>query len=250
VVQPAYRQRPWEAEAVDAASAAAVRIAFVSEAGICRCVLAAAAFRAALAARAPHLAGSVECGCRATRDFCAGEGPAPAAAAAAAELGLALPQRYEAEVFRDSRDIVYFDVVLVMDKFTAADVLREAREGGGDARVRKRGGLRWRPLGRVEKVQARCRAGASSKCHSDLHASMAHTVRLGQNHVTRILQLSPHSRVQVSVFDTIKTWGRAGYSSKVRRLGEFSAALAAAPVAARDPDAADIEDALYGEEPI
>lgn len=58
-----------------------------------------------------------------------------------------------------------------------------------------------------------------------------------------------HPAAQVSVFDTIKTWGRAGYSSKVRRLGEFSTVWAAAAAAARDPDAADIDDALYGEGP-
>lgn len=54
--------------------------------------------------------------------------------------------------------------------------------------------------------------------------------------------------MQVSVFDTIKTWGLGGesYSSKVRRLGEFAPAAAAA--AGRvDPEAGDIQDPLYGE---
>jgi hypothetical protein len=53
--------------------------------------------------------------------------------------------------------------------------------------------------------------------------------------------------VQVSVFDTIKTWGKANYSSKVRRLGEFSALNIAAPPS-KDPEAGDIGDALYGEQ--
>jgi hypothetical protein len=53
------------------------------------------------------------------------------------------------------------------------------------------------------------------------------------------------------VFDTIKTWGKANYSSKVRRLGEFGPA-AGAPraggVPGVDPEAGDIPDALYGEQ--
>ena len=136
MVQPSFRQTPWAAEAAVAAAGgdrAAARIAFVSESGTCRCVLAAAAFRAALAARDPRLAGLVEVECRATKDYCLGDGPELLAARVASELGLELAQGYAAQQFKESRDIVDFDLVLVMDKFTAADVLREV---GGHPRAR------------------------------------------------------------------------------------------------------------------
>jgi hypothetical protein len=84
---------------------------------------------------------------QATRDYCEGQGAHPAAAAAAARLGISLPQSAQPEaadagaaaasasqsdasaafVFEPANDIVAADLVLVMDKFTAADVLREVR---------------------------------------------------------------------------------------------------------------------------
>ncbi|KAI7843239.1 hypothetical protein COHA_003073 [Chlorella ohadii] len=175
VVQPAYRSTPWQGTSSDAAAAAgpraAARVALVSESGICRGPLAAAAVAAALAKRG--LGAQVECECRATQSYCVGEEAHPAAAAVAAELGLQLPEGYAAQQFKEARDIVEFDVVLVVDKFTAADVLRE-----------------------------------------------------------------------VSVFDTIKSWGLGpSYSSKVRRLGEFNPAVSPA---AANPEEGDIEDPLYG----
>ncbi|KAI3429285.1 hypothetical protein D9Q98_005381 [Chlorella vulgaris] len=176
VVQPSFRQTPWAAEADTAADTnrAAARVAFISESGLCRSVLAAAAFKTALHSRSPELAAKVVCECRATKDYCLGQGPDPLTVLVAAERGWELPEAYKVQQFYESRDIVEFDVCLVMDKFTAADVLRE-----------------------------------------------------------------------VSVFDTIKTWGKANYSSKVRRLGEFSALNIAAPPS-KDPEAGDIGDALYG----
>lgn len=47
------------------------------------------------------------------------------------------------------------------------------------------------------------------------------------------------------MFDTIKTWGLSGesYTSKVRRLGEFSPA---AKAATNDREAGDVADPLYG----
>ncbi|PRW60191.1 tyrosine phosphatase [Chlorella sorokiniana] len=175
VVQPAYRSTPWQEPAGSSAAGprAAARVALVSESGICRGPLAAAAVAAALASRG---LAEVECECRATQSYCVGEGAHPAAAAVAEELGLQLEAGYAAQQFKEARDIVEFDVVLVVDKFTAADVLRE-----------------------------------------------------------------------VSVFDTIKSWGLGPtYSSKVRRLGEFNPAATAA-AAATNPEAGDIEDPLYGE---
>ena len=54
-----------------------------------------------------------------------GEGPDPAVMEAAENLSIYLPDDFEARVFDYEKDIVLFDLVLVMDKYTAADVLRE-----------------------------------------------------------------------------------------------------------------------------
>lgn len=40
-------------------------------------------------------------------------------------MGIELPADFQARQINPERDIVEFDIVLVMDKFTAADVLRE-----------------------------------------------------------------------------------------------------------------------------
>lgn len=111
VVQPAYRSTPWEqgAEGATAGPRAPAKVALVSESGICRGPLAAAALAAALHRRG--LGGQVECECRATQSYCVGEGAHPAAGAAAAELGLELPQGYAAQQFKEARDIVEYDVV-------------------------------------------------------------------------------------------------------------------------------------------
>ena len=42
-------------------------------------------------------------------------------------MGLSLDENFKARQVNPERDIVLFDVVLVMDKFTAADLLREVR---------------------------------------------------------------------------------------------------------------------------
>ncbi len=62
---------------------------------------------------------------QACRDYNIGDPPDPAVVKAAIEIGLALPEGKVAELFDPSRDIGVYDLVLVMDKFTAADVLRE-----------------------------------------------------------------------------------------------------------------------------
>ena len=103
VVTPAYRSTPWAAKAAAAAEGAArapCRLAFVSESGICRCLLAAAAFEVAL--QAHGLRGAVEVECRATRDYCLGDGPDASAALVAAELGWALPRDYAVRQFKEA----------------------------------------------------------------------------------------------------------------------------------------------------
>ena len=54
-----------------------------------------------------------------------GDGADVSVQAAAQSMGLELPENFQARQINPERDIVCFDVVLVMDKFTAADVLRE-----------------------------------------------------------------------------------------------------------------------------
>lgn len=127
VVQPAFRSTPWDRrQAGGGAGAADPRVAhicLVSESGVCRCVLAAGALRAALQRRG--LAASFSLACRASRDYCLGQGAEAAAAQVAAERGWVLPPGYQAQQFEEARDIAEFDMVLVVDKFVAADVLRE-----------------------------------------------------------------------------------------------------------------------------
>lgn len=62
-----------------------------------------------------------------TREYNVGDGPDIAAQAAAQQMGIELPRDFQARQINPERDIVQFDIVLVMDKFTAADVLREVR---------------------------------------------------------------------------------------------------------------------------
>ena len=61
------------------------------------------------------------------RDYNVGEGPEAFVLQVAREEGLTLPHHFKARQLVPETDIVAFDIVLVMDKFTAADVLREVR---------------------------------------------------------------------------------------------------------------------------
>lgn len=47
--------------------------------------------------------------------------------AVAQQMGLELDPNFKARQVNPERDIVHFDVVLVMDKYTAADLLREVQ---------------------------------------------------------------------------------------------------------------------------
>ena len=62
-----------------------------------------------------------------TRDYNVGDGADVSVQAAAQQMGLQLPETFQARQINPEKDIVCFDIVLVMDKFTAADVLREVR---------------------------------------------------------------------------------------------------------------------------
>ena len=111
-----------------------LRILFVSESGVCRGPLAAAAFAAAAQERGLSLsstsssttAADFECSAAASRDYNVNDPPEPSAYLAAECLGWTLPEKYTARCFRPSSDLARQDLILVMDKFIAADVLREA----------------------------------------------------------------------------------------------------------------------------
>lgn len=64
---------------------------------------------------------------QASRDYCIGDGPEGSVLTVLNRVGLAPPEGCKAAQFDEAADIVAFDLVLVMDKFTAADVLREVR---------------------------------------------------------------------------------------------------------------------------
>ncbi|KAK9844195.1 hypothetical protein WJX81_007742 [Elliptochloris bilobata] len=144
-VDTAFRSTPWAQEARESGSArTAARVLFVSESGVCRSVLAQALLCRTLAARG--LGDQVECEARSTRDYNAGEPPDLAVLAAAGEAGLAIPPDTQARQFAPETDIVRADLVLVMDKYTAADVLREVSvfdtinaAGGYSRKVRRLG---------------------------------------------------------------------------------------------------------------
>ncbi len=81
-----------------------------------------------------------------TRPYNVGEGPEPAAVAAAATLGLALPPDHAARLFEPADDIVRHDLLLVMDKYTAGDVMREVGAGRGGGAAQGSGTLCMRHL--------------------------------------------------------------------------------------------------------
>ncbi len=66
-----------------------------------------------------------QCVLQGTRDYNVGDGADVSVQAAVQQMGLQIPENFQARQINPERDIVCFDVVLVMDKFTAADVLRE-----------------------------------------------------------------------------------------------------------------------------
>ena len=62
---------------------------------------------------------------QASRDYCLGEQPPSSVQGVMQQLGLPLPSGQGAQLFECASDLPAADLVLVMDKFTAADVLRE-----------------------------------------------------------------------------------------------------------------------------
>ncbi|PNH11781.1 hypothetical protein TSOC_001350 [Tetrabaena socialis] len=124
VVSPVFRAAPWDQERLtEQELKPKASILLISESDVCRTVLAAAALERLLSeAGLEDDVVVTTCG---TRPYNIGDGPEPAAAAAAAKLGLTVPPGHAARLFNPAADIVAHDLLLVMDKFTAGDVMRE-----------------------------------------------------------------------------------------------------------------------------
>ncbi|KAG2433804.1 hypothetical protein HXX76_008162 [Chlamydomonas incerta] len=148
VVSPVFRTGPWDAQRMaQQRTVHQAHILLVSESDVCRSVLAAAALRQLLAEAGLAEAVVVDtCG---TRPYNLGEEPEPNALVAAEALGLlqphsaaasssggsggseaqqaggSPPQPHRARLFTAAEDMVGADLVLVMDKYTAGDVMRE-----------------------------------------------------------------------------------------------------------------------------
>ncbi|BDA42857.1 probable low molecular weight phosphotyrosine protein phosphatase [Coccomyxa sp. Obi] len=144
-VDTTFRSTPWAQEKVERESSrTAARILFVSESNVCRSVLAEVLTRQILQDRG--LSEEVLCESKGTRDYNLGEGPEVVVTEVAAENDITLPEDFKARHFSPDEDIVQFDLVMVMDKFTAADVLREVSvfdtintKGNYSKRVRRLG---------------------------------------------------------------------------------------------------------------
>lgn len=126
VVNASYRSTPWAAQKEkDASTSTVVQVLMLSESNVCRSVLAEAIMTNQLAECG--LGDMVQVESRGTRDYSIGEGADVSVQAAAQTMGLEIRQDFKAQQVDFEKDIVKFDVVFVMDKYTAADILREVR---------------------------------------------------------------------------------------------------------------------------
>ncbi|KAG0570314.1 hypothetical protein KC19_6G153400 [Ceratodon purpureus] len=121
-VTPVFRVSPFIQKTSDLENTK-VRVLFLSEGNVCRSVYAEAIFNSLIEENG--MQDFVECASKASRDYNAGESPDPRAVVIAEEIGLKLPEGATARVFECQSDIVLFDLLVVMDKFNASDVLKE-----------------------------------------------------------------------------------------------------------------------------
>lgn len=64
---------------------------------------------------------------QATRDYNVGAPPEPVVAEVASQMGVHLPQNFAPRKCDHAQDVVRHDLILVMDKYTASDFLKEVR---------------------------------------------------------------------------------------------------------------------------
>eukprot|EP00850_Spirogloea_muscicola_P017762 SM000156S02118 [mRNA] locus=s156:10065:13264:+ [translate_table: standard] len=201
---------PREAAPGDASK---VRVLFLSEGNVCRSVYAEAVLRRLLAARG--LEAFYECESKATQQYNVGEAPDSRAAEVAESEGLELRQGFQARYYEPARDVVDFDLLLVMDKVTSPCCTPFSQSLSSITAI----AASWRTVNEHADTPSNTQRDAQQlKC--DAAASM-------QFNASDVLK-------EVSVYDTISPG--ANYSSRVRRLGEF----------ARTRTIKDIDDPLYG----
>jgi hypothetical protein len=158
--------------------------------------------------------------------------------AVASQLGLRLPPGHYARLFNCQRDIPAADLLLVMDKYTAADVLREvgARLGCQTLQLAaRRGPAARRPGCSGHPRSQRCATPTGPPAGPrplgpPTHIRPAHRSSSSS---------SPPPPLQVSSFDLIN---QSSHSRRVRRLGEFHPTLSRS----KAQDGQDIDDPLYG----
>jgi protein-tyrosine-phosphatase len=127
VVKPVFRTKFSPSSPQQDLSHTALNIAFVSESGICRGPIALAAFQQALASSSsPHLSTTLlTAAAFSTQDYVLDQPPHPTTFSAASSLSLPLPQEYKVQLFQPEIHADQYDIILTMDEFTLADVLRE-----------------------------------------------------------------------------------------------------------------------------
>ncbi|CAI7820846.1 unnamed protein product [Closterium sp. NIES-53] len=101
----------------------AVRVLFVSEGNVCRSVVAEAVLTAMI--RDKGLEEYILCSSKAVRDYNVGESPDSRVVQLAGQSGVAVDAARQAQLLRPAEDVVAHDLLVVMDKFNAADVLKE-----------------------------------------------------------------------------------------------------------------------------
>lgn len=129
VVKPVFRTKFVPTSPQQDLSHTALNIAFVSESGICRGPLALAAFQQALtSSSSPHLSTThIAATAFSTQDYVLNQPPHPTTLSAASSLSLSLhlPSDYRVQLFQPDIHADQYDIILTMDEFTLADVLRE-----------------------------------------------------------------------------------------------------------------------------
>ncbi|CAI5996158.1 unnamed protein product [Closterium sp. NIES-64] len=125
-VNPVFRSFPSLKEGdgnADGPGGRAVRVLFLSEGNVCRSVVAEAVLTAMV--RDKGLEDYIVCSSKAVRDYNVGENPDSRVVQLAGQSGVAVDAARQAALLRPAEDVVAHDLLVVMDKFNAADVLKE-----------------------------------------------------------------------------------------------------------------------------
>ncbi|KAH7291577.1 hypothetical protein KP509_29G022500 [Ceratopteris richardii] len=119
-VQPVFRSIPNASEKHTGGDR--IKVLFLSESNMCRSVYAEAIFKKLV--KDKEVQDVIECTSKGTRDYNTGDKPDGNVLEVAKDLGLDIKD-HSATVFKCERDVVLYDLLLVMDKFTASDVLKD-----------------------------------------------------------------------------------------------------------------------------